>query len=115
MFFRDQRLTIETDPHFEIYRSVDFFIFGDTVFSLSKRNFEQILDYQQAHADDFVGLQQEPEFSEVFSDMQPLIDYIGTHKGRLRRASAIKQKGHYTDPVYMGRVRERHEEYKLDI
>lgn len=115
LFFRDQRLTLETDPHFEIYRSVDFFILDDTVFCLSKKNFETILDYKQAHENDFAGLQAEPEFAGVFSNMQPLIDYIGTHKGRLRRASAIKQKGHYKDADFMERVRDRHADYKLNI
>ena len=37
--------------------------------------------------------------------MTALIGFVGTNKIQLRRTSAIKTKGHYKDPDFMGRLR----------
>jgi Kiwa protein KwaB-like len=115
LFFADQQLAIDTRPHFEIAKAVDFFVFGENILCINKGKFESVLRYKQAHKDDFSSLQVEPEFASVFSEVGPLIEYIGENKIQLRRASAIKQKGHYKDNEFMDRLRARQTEYKLAI
>lgn len=115
MFFRDEQLTLETDPHFEIVNALDLIVFDDTVFSIHKGRSESVLRYKQAHKDDFTNLQADAEFANIFSDMQPLISFVGENKTRLRRVSAIKQKAHFKDPGFMTRLRTLHTNYKLRI
>lgn len=113
--YEENRLAVDQRPHFEIETSVDFFIIGDDILILNKGHFESALRYRQAHQNDFQQLQGEAEFSAIFVDMQPLVDHIGLNKIQLRRAAAIRQKGHYRDPEFMDRLRERHAEYGLNI
>lgn len=113
--YDDNQLAVDDRPHFEIETSIDFFIVGGTILILNKGHFESALRYKQAHQNDFIQLQAEPEFSAIFVDMQPLVDHIGANKIQLRRAAAIRQKGHYRDPQFMARLRQRHAEFGLDI
>ena len=113
--YDDNRLDVDERPHFEIENSIDFFIIGDDILILNKGHFESALRYKQAHEDDFHQLQAEADFSGIFVDMQPLIQYVGVNKIQLRRAAAIRQKGHYRDPQFMARLRERHADYGLNI
>jgi hypothetical protein len=49
-----------------VSKNVDFFIFGDDILIFEKKAFESVLNYKQAHADDFEALQAENEFSVLF-------------------------------------------------
>lgn len=113
--FSDHELGLDDKPGFNLSKYVDFFIVGRDVLVCSKPSFESILSYKQAHKEDFAALQAEPEFSEVFTDMQPLIAYVGDNKMQLRRASAIRQKGHYRNPDFMASLRAVYEQFSLDI
>ena len=60
-------------------------------------------------------MQGEEDFQAVFVDLAPLVAHVGQNKIRLRRASAIRQKGHYRDKAFMGRLRAQAEEYGFTI
>jgi hypothetical protein len=115
VLFRDQTLTLEPAPAFSLSAYVDFFIFGGTIYMLDKGRFESVLSYRQAHADQFIALQAEPAFGAIFSDIAPLVAYIGTNKIQLRRACSIEIKGHYRDNGFMQRLRDRFQQYRLNI
>ncbi|KJS44006.1 MAG: hypothetical protein VR70_02155 [Rhodospirillaceae bacterium BRH_c57] len=110
-----QELDIDDTVGFTISRSVDFFILGDSILVSNKLRFESLLNYKEAHRDDFRLLNQEPEFSRVFADMAPLIAYVGDNKIQLRRASAIKMKGHYKNPGFMANLQAHHANLGLNI
>lgn len=103
--FADAVLTLDERPRFTISDRFDFFVVGGDILVLNKANFESILSFKQAHVEDFASLQQEGEFAAIFADMTPLVGFVGTNKIQLRRASAIKMKGHYKDPGFMDRLR----------
>lgn len=111
IFFADNRLDLDDRPHFDIERTVDFFIFGGHVLILSKQRFESILRYKQAHQGDFNELQAEPEFAGAFVDLVPLVQHVGVNKIQLRRMSAVRQKAHYRNADFMAHLRQRHREY----
>jgi len=115
VFFSDDQLGLNENPAFNISRDVDFFIIGDDVVILNKAAFESILSYKEAHAHDFQKLQEEADFSSLFSTLDPLVTFISTNKLQLRRACAIRQKGYYRDPGFMRRLRERYGECKLNL
>ena len=114
-FYEENRLTIDDRPHFDIEKTIDFLIVGDTVLILNKPHFESVLRYKDAHRNDFTALQGEPEFAAVFVDLAPLVAHVGANKIQLRRVSAIRQKGHYRDPEFMARLRQHHAAYGFAI
>ncbi|MFV1896676.1 Kiwa anti-phage protein KwaB-like domain-containing protein [Phaeobacter gallaeciensis] len=113
--FQDQVLTVDEQPHFELSRSFDFIVFGEDVLILDKGKFESVLRYRQAQQSAFVDLQNEVEFQNLFVDMAPLIAHVGANKIQLRRACAIRDKGHYRDMGFMDRLRANQAEYGLMI
>jgi hypothetical protein len=113
--FRENELTIDNDPRFDIAANIDFYIIGDEILISHIGHFETILRYKQAHQEDFAALQGEADFQAVFDNMAPLISHIGQNKIRLRRASAIRQKGHYRDQNFMNRLRDLGAQYGFTI
>ena len=97
------------------YKSFDFIIFGDTILVRNKGAFESVLRYKSTQREDFVELQAEAEFLAAFVDVAPLVAYVGDNKIQLRRACAIRDKGHYRDPEFMQRLRQNQAEYGLVI
>jgi hypothetical protein len=108
-------LALEPAPAFSLSAFVDFFIFDGMIYMLDKGRFESVLSYRQAHANQFLTLQAEPAFSLIFSDMAPLVAFIGANKIQLRRACAIETKGHYRNNAFMQRLRQRFQQFHLNI
>lgn len=115
VFFRDNELGVDDRPHFEIAKSIDFFVVGDEILCLHKGHMESVLRYKETHKEDFQALQDEPEFAGIFVDVAPLIAHVGENKIHLRRAAAIRQKGHYRDQAFMARLREHQAQYGFTI
>ncbi|OEZ60478.1 Kiwa anti-phage protein KwaB-like domain-containing protein [Duganella sp. HH105] len=111
--FSDDGLDLNEERSFNISNHVDFFIVNDEILISSKQNFESILSYKQAHVEDFRELTAEENFSEIFSETDTIKEYVGENKIRLRRALAIKQKGHYKNPIFMGNLRNNFSDFGL--
>lgn len=103
--FGDDQLSLDDRPRFTLSKHFDFFIVSGTILVLQKPRFESLLSYKEAHIEDFGSLRAEPEFSALFTGMQPLVDYVGSNKIQLRRASAIRQKANYKNAEFMQRLR----------
>lgn len=103
--FEDDQLELDERPRFGLSRYFDFFIVDEIILVLQKARFESLLSYKEAHIEEFSTLRAEPEFFTLFTTMQPLLDYVGSNKIQLRRASAIRQKGNYKDAEFMKRLR----------
>jgi hypothetical protein len=104
---------MDNRPHFDLERTIDFFIFGEDVLILNKGHFESILRYKDAHLGDFDELQAEPDFARIFVDLNPLVQHVGVNKIQLRRMSAVRQKAYYCNAEFMSRLRQHHAEYGL--
>ena len=115
VFYSDDQLEIGKSSNFNISPCIDFFILGGDILISNKRNFESILSYKKAHKEDFIVLQSEQEFIDMFVTTAPLVSYVGDNKVHLRRASAIRQKGHYKDSEFAERLRLQHKKLKLNI
>ena len=115
VLFRDESLELDDAPQFSLSKYVDFFILDDQILIKEKAKFESIVSYRQAHANDFVELQAEPLFSGLFTNLAPLVTFVGTNKIQLRRVCAIRQKGHYQDQAFMDRLRQHHAKYQLNL
>ena len=115
MFFVDHVLSLDERPHFELSRRFDFVICGADIIIFNKRAFESVLRHKEAQREDFAELQADAEFQAVFVDIAPLVAHVGDNKIQLRRACAIRSKGHYKDPKFMSRLRDNQAEYGLAI
>lgn len=115
MVYRENALALDHSPSFSLTRNVDFFIANDKVIIPHKANFESVLNYRQAHADEFETLQGEVEFSQAFAALGPLADFVGTNKIQLRRMCSIRQKGHYKNAAFMSKLRIHHAAHGLTL
>ncbi len=112
---REHELTVDDTPRFDIHDGFNFFVIGDDVLVSGKKQFESILRYKAAHVSEFDDLKDEPEFSEIFSDISALDAHIRNNKIQLRRAQAIRQKGHYRDVNFMQRLRDSYANFGFQI
>lgn len=115
VMFRDEGLELDVAPQFSLSKYVDFFILDDQILIKEKAKFESIVSYRQAHANDFIELQAEPLFVGLFTNLAPLVTFVGTNKIQLRRICAIRQKAHYQDQAFMDRLRQHHAQYQLNL
>ncbi len=115
VLFKGTRLKLNPNPGFYISRAVDFLVLGDDVLITKKLSFESITEYKQAHVEDFEALKKEAAFQALFVSIDVLVTFIGTNKIRLRRAAAVKSKGYYKDPVFLRRLKDRYQEFGLQL
>lgn len=113
--FKNNKLKIDKFPRFNIARDFDFFILEDNIYIKNKKIFESVLSYKTAHIANFNVLVDEPEFSQLLTDAEPLKRYVGNNAMQLRRASAIKEKGYYKVPGFMDSLRANASRLRLNL
>lgn len=113
--FSDDELELEDSPAFSLSKYFDFFILESSVLISDKPAFESLLSFKQAHTDEFTSLTAETEFLNTFSDISEIVSYVGTNKIQLRRAFAIRQKGHYKHTGFMTALRSQYAQAGLTI
>lgn len=113
--FKNNKLKIDRSPRFNIAKDFDFFILEDNIYIKNKKVFESVLSYKTAHIDNFNVLMDEPEFSQLLTDAEPLKRYVGNNAMQLRRASAIKEKGYYKVPEFMESLRANALRFRLNL
>lgn len=115
MVFREQELDLSNSPSFNLATTFDFIIFDGCIYIGSKQNFESALSYKAAHEADFASLCNDQDFADVFSELATIVDFVGNNKIQLRRASAIRQKAHFRDAVFMQNLRNQCVQLGFDI
>jgi hypothetical protein len=113
--YKDRELDLAEDEGFKIQKNFDFFWINGKVLIAEKRNFESVMNYRAAHEGDFVELQAEAEFVNVFVDLGPVVEFVGINRLQLRRMSAIRSKAFYKDAAFMDNLRLRSADYGLNI
>lgn len=114
-FFKSKTLKLDEAPSFHIGKDFDMAVLDDTIFIKNKPSFESILSHKAAHQDDFTQLLAQADFQALFTTTDAVSAYVGTNAMQLRRASAIKMKGHYLDARFMGNLRREHANFGLNI
>lgn len=101
MVFSNGELSGVVDNNFTIEKNFDFYVVNNTAFIANKRGFESSMKYREVYAQAFSQLQGSPSFSNLFSDLRPIIEYVGTNSIQLRRMGVIEEKGIYNDPSFI--------------
>lgn len=101
MIFRNGELAVAEDNGFSIERNFDFYCINNSVFISSKRAFESAMRHRNAYIQAFSELQRNPTFLDLFTNLQPLINYVGNNSIQLRRMAAVEQKALYARPNFL--------------
>lgn len=95
MIFSNGELSGVEDNNFSIEKNFDFYVINNTIFIANKRGFESSMQHRVAYTQAFAQLQATPSFSNLFSDISPIIEYVGSNSIQLRRMGVIEEKGIY--------------------
>ncbi|EGH05003.1 hypothetical protein PSYAE_24193, partial [Pseudomonas amygdali pv. aesculi str. 0893_23] len=106
MVFSNGELSAAEDNGFTIEKNFDFYCSVDTLLITAKRAFESLMQYKEAYTQAFTELQANPDFSNLFADITPLVEYIGTNSTQLRRMATIEQKSLYSNPGFMNSLKQ---------
>lgn len=102
--FRNGELSAAEDNAFAIEKTFDFYAYQQDLFIASKRAFESAMEYRASYAQAFTGLQQNQSFANLFTNMQPLIDHVGTNSIHLRRMARIEERALFGRPGFLTAV-----------
>lgn len=101
IIFANGELSAVENKSFSIERNFDFLSKDALIFISNKRGFESALTHKAPYTQAFASLQRTPNFSSLFTNMQPLIEHIGSNSIQLRRMAIIEQKGFYSRPNFI--------------
>jgi hypothetical protein len=101
MVFSNGELSGVEDSSFAIEKNFDFYVINDVAFIANKRGFESSMKYREAYSQAFTQLQENPSFSNLFSDLEPIVEYVGTNSMQLRRMGVVEEKEIYTSPNFI--------------
>lgn len=101
IIFTNGELSVAEDNGFTIELNFDFFAMNNILFISNKIGFESTLKYRAAYTQAFSSLQQDTNFTPLFIDIQPLIQYVGSNPVHLRRIAAIVEKRIFSAPNFL--------------
>ncbi len=101
MIFQNGELTAAADNAFSIERNFDFYCINTSIFIASKRAFESAMRYRAEYLEAFGMLAQTAAFASLFTNIQPLIDYVGNNSIHLRRMATVEHKALYARPDFL--------------
>lgn len=105
IIFANGELSAAEDNAFSIEKNFDFYVYRDFIFIASKSAFEAVMEHRASYIQAFSSLQIDANFSSLFTNMQPLIQYVGTNATQLRRMARIEQRSLYTRPGFLDAVK----------
>lgn len=92
---------LETDNVFSISSTVDFLFYKDLLFILSKKAFEQGMNFRDGMIAKANLLYEETEELNIFVNIDILKNRVGNNQRYLRKLATIKNLGYYKDQNYL--------------
>ncbi len=107
LLYRENRFEdLEDENVFSIANSLDLFYFDETLFILSKREFEQGLNFREGMIAAADEVYQEVTQLNLFVNIQILTTRVGNNQRYLRKIATIRNLGHFRNPQFLQRMRE---------
>lgn len=100
IFENGELIAIENNA-FSIEKNFDFYAKGGVIYIANKRAFESAANYKAAYLNAFTDLQNAPEFTALFTDLAPIINYVGSNSIQLRRMAVVEEKNLFADPNFL--------------
>ena len=104
--FVNGELSAVPDESFTFDSYFDFYCLNETIFVASKRAYESTVADKKVYKRCFDDLTVDPQFLSVFSDIEPLKQYVGQNAIQLRRMTVIQQKALYKIPGFQQKVKD---------
>ena len=104
ILFSNGELSAAEDNGFAIEKSFDFYAYDIGMFIASKTAFESAMEHRASYTRAFSALQLNPGFSGLFTDIQPLVRYVGTNAIQLRRMARIEERALFSRPGFLTAV-----------
>lgn len=102
--FSNGELSAAEDNAFAIEKSFDFYAHDMAIFIASKSAFEAAMEHRASYARAFATLQLNAAFASLFTDIQPLVRYVGTNAIQLRRMARIEERALFSRPGFLNAV-----------
>ncbi|MGP3789186.1 DUF4868 domain-containing protein [Pseudomonas sp. B392_1p] len=102
--FSNGELSAAEDNGFVIEKSFDFYAHDAAVFIASKGAFESAMEHRASYTQAFAALKLMPEFSSLFTNIQPLANYVGTNSIQVRRMARIEERALFSRPGFLAAV-----------
>lgn len=107
LLFKDNQFEdLEEENLFSISSVVDFFYFQETLFILSKKEFERGMNFIQGMRQKANEMYDTAENLKIFHNIEFLKLFVGTNQRYLRKISTIQNLGHYKDNAFMLKMSE---------
>lgn len=97
---------LEDDNVFSISSFIDLFYFDETLFILSKKEFEKGLNFREGMINNATELYQEVEQLNLFVNMDILTTRVGNNQRYLRKIATIRNLGHFRNPIFLQRLQQ---------
>lgn len=105
-FFKNGELSAVEGEEFTIEPNFDFFAFGNFIFVSNKSGFESMMQYRDGYEKAFESLQQTLSFTKIFTDIKPMVDYVGKNAMHLKRMATVEQMKLYMKPDFIKKLQE---------
>lgn len=95
---------LEEDSVFSISSFIDFFYYNETIFILSKKEFEIGLNFREGMLNNANELYNEVIRLNIFKNLDILTTRVGNNQRYLRKIATIRNLGHFRNPIFMQRL-----------
>jgi len=106
LFSENSFKDLEEDNVFSISGFIDLFYFDETLFILSKREFEKGLNFREGMLNNAAELYQEIVQLNLFVNMEILTNKVGNNQRYLRKIATIRNLGHFRNPIFLQRLQQ---------
>lgn len=96
---------LETDNVFSISNTVDFLFYKELLFILSKKAFEQGMNFRDGMIAKANSLYEETEELNLFVNIDILKNRVGNNQRYLRKLATIQNLGYYKDQSYLAKFK----------
>jgi hypothetical protein len=105
LLYRENRFEdLEEENVFSIASTVDLIFFDETLFILSKKEFERGLNFREGMIEGANEMYAEVVQLNLFVNMDLLTNKVGNNQRYLRKIAMIKNLGHYRNPQFLQRM-----------
>jgi len=107
LLFRENRFEdLEEENVFSIAGTLDLMYFNETLFILSKKEFERGLNFREGMIAGANEMYREVQQLNLFENLNILTERVGNNQRYLRKIATIRNLGHYRDPQFIQRMRQ---------
>lgn len=103
--FHNGELSATPEETFSFDSYFDFYCINESVFVKSKRAYESTMSEKKTYQKNFEDLLVDPAFNSIFSNIQPLKEYVGSNAIQLRRITVIQTKALYLRPDFTTKLK----------